>query len=76
MDHSTPLIAGGFGTPDSNDRRPWLWVASIVSLSYGILTMLVRVFAKWGLLGVEDYLLAPAYVRAAVSFCAKENRGC
>ncbi|KAF2717935.1 hypothetical protein K431DRAFT_205500, partial [Polychaeton citri CBS 116435] len=52
----------GFSTPAPNDRRPWLWVASIVSLSYSLLTLVARLLAKWELLGVEDGLIIGAYV--------------
>lgn len=52
----------GFGTPTTDDPRPWLWVVSIVSCSYSVLTLAARFMAKLELLGAEDALISSAYV--------------
>jgi hypothetical protein len=59
---STPLVQGGFGTPTAEDRRPWLWAASIMSCTYSILTLVARLTAKFELLAAEDAILGVAYV--------------
>ncbi|KAK4904846.1 hypothetical protein LTR49_025776 [Elasticomyces elasticus] len=59
---STTLDHAGFGTPTMDDPRPWLWVVSIVSCSYSVLTLAARFMAKLELLGAEDALISSAYV--------------
>jgi hypothetical protein len=60
---ATSLAHGGFGTPTSDDRRPWLWVVSIVSCTYSVLTLAARLMAKFDILAAEDAILGAAYVR-------------
>ena len=59
----TSVVHGGFGSPAAGDRRPWIWVASIVSCAYSLLTLSARLLAKWELVGVEDATVSAAYVR-------------
>lgn len=56
------MTDGGFGPPTSEDRRPWLWVAMIVSCAYSLMTLGARLMSKWNLLSCEDVMLAVAYV--------------
>ena len=37
----------------------------VVACGYGVLTLFARIFAKWGLLGVEDIIIAVGYVSFA-----------
>ncbi|KAK4913684.1 hypothetical protein LTR49_018018 [Elasticomyces elasticus] len=61
---ATTLDHTGFGTPTTDDPRPWLWVVSIVSCSYSVLTLAARFMAKLELLGAEDALISSAYVQS------------
>ena len=56
------LLAAGFGTPTSQDKRPWLWLTSILYCSYSLLAFSTRLVAKWDLVGVEDLMMAGSYV--------------
>ena len=60
------MQTGGFGTPTVDDRRAWLWVAMIVSCSYSLLALCVRIFCKWGVLGADEVLLGAAYVSCSL----------
>ncbi|KAK5129234.1 hypothetical protein LTR08_003737 [Meristemomyces frigidus] len=59
---STPVSVAGFGTSTSDDRRPWLWVASIVSCTYSILILAARLMSKLELLAGEDAIIGVAYL--------------
>ena len=37
----------------------------MVACGYSVLTLFARIFAKWGLLGVEDIIIAVGYVSFA-----------
>lgn len=40
-----------------------LWIVTILATIYVILSALVRAFVKWGIYGIDDYILAVATVR-------------
>jgi hypothetical protein len=46
-----------------NDQAGTLWIVTILGTIYVLLSALVRAFVKWGIYGVDDYLLAIATVR-------------
>jgi len=53
-----PLAAISF-----NDQAGTLWIVTILATIYVILSALVRAYVKWGIYGIDDYLLAIATVR-------------
>jgi len=60
---ASPLRAGGFGTPTTEDHRPWLWTVSIMACAYSVLTLAARLTTKLEILALEDAIIAAAYVR-------------
>lgn len=52
-----------FSPIDSNDYAGYLWIVTILGLVYATFAALVRIRIKWGVSGVDDYLLWVATVR-------------
>jgi hypothetical protein len=55
---SPPLSAITF-----DDQAGKLWIVTILAIIYVTLSAMVRGFVKWGMYGVDDYLLLIATAR-------------
>jgi hypothetical protein len=52
-----------FSAVQSGDQAGKVWVVTILVTIYVVLSALARGFIKWGIYGVDDYLLIIATVR-------------
>lgn len=58
MDFIRPAFSGI--SPDNH--AGYLWIITILGDIYTVLAAFVRIFVKWGLTGIDDYLLGLATV--------------
>ena len=56
----------GFEPMTPSDHRAWLWVVSLLSLTYSFLCLGARLTGKWDLLWWDDAVLGLAYVRSII----------
>jgi hypothetical protein len=52
-----------FSAIQPGDQAGKVWVVTILATIYVVLSALARGFIKWGIYGVDDYLLSIATVR-------------
>lgn len=49
-----------------NDRTGYLWIVTILGVIYTVIVAVARLFVKFRVLGIDDYLLGFATVRSFV----------
>jgi hypothetical protein len=55
-------ITPGFAEISPQDHAGYLWIVTIMGFVYVFMVVLVRVRVKWGLFGVDDFLIGVATV--------------
>ncbi|KAF2764012.1 hypothetical protein EJ03DRAFT_42942 [Teratosphaeria nubilosa] len=61
---NTFLTGNRFAYYTSDDHQAWLWITSVLSLAYASTIAAVRCMVKWKCFGLDDLVLAMAYVIA------------
>lgn len=60
-------IIPGFSAISSEDHAGYVWIVTILGAVYSCMTVLVRGRIKWGLFGLDDYLIGLATVRSSMN---------
>lgn len=56
------IIRPAFSAISPSDHAGYLWIIVILGDIYTVLASFVRVFIKWGVFGLDDYLIGLATV--------------
>jgi hypothetical protein len=62
MDNSTAPPPIPYTATSPQNHTAYLWITSIICLSYSLCALAARYYAKWNALGVDDALISAAQV--------------